>query len=69
LLEEAVLKWYSQQLSSGVGVRGVELKAAAAAAEKFAKHLKLHNFTCSSGCCGDLDKGTISLIEKLVVNP
>jgi hypothetical protein len=27
-------------------VRGVELKAAA---EKFAKHLKLHHFTCSSG--------------------
>jgi Trp operon repressor len=46
LLEEAVLMWYSQQRSSGVGVRGVEIKATA---EKFAKHLKLNNFTCSSG--------------------
>jgi hypothetical protein len=26
LLEEAVLKWYSQQRSSGVGIHGVELK-------------------------------------------
>jgi hypothetical protein len=46
LLEEAVLRWYLQQRSSGVGVRGVDLKAAA---EKFAKHFKLQNFTCSSG--------------------
>jgi transposase len=46
LLEEAVLKWYSQQRSSGVDVRGDELRAAA---EEFAKHLKIHNFTCSSG--------------------
>jgi hypothetical protein len=29
LLEESVFKWYSQQRSTGVGVRGVELKAAA----------------------------------------
>lgn len=46
LLEEAVLKWYSQQRSSGVDVRGDELRAAA---EEFAKHLKIYNFTCSSG--------------------
>jgi transposase len=46
LLEEAVLRWYLQQRSSGVGVRGVDLKAAA---EIFAKHFKLQNFNCSSG--------------------
>jgi hypothetical protein len=62
LLEGAVLKWYSQQRSSGIGVCGVELKAAA---EKFAKHFK---FTIQDGC-GDLDKGTVSLIEKFVVKP
>jgi hypothetical protein len=46
LVEEAVLKWYSQQQSSGLGVHVVQLKAAV---ETFAKHFKLHNFTCSSG--------------------
>jgi hypothetical protein len=46
LLEEAVMKWYLCQRSSGMGVRGVEIKTTA---EKFAKHLKLHNFSCSSG--------------------
>jgi hypothetical protein len=46
LLEEAVLKWYSQQQTSGIDVSGIELKAAA---ENFANHLKLQNFTCSSG--------------------
>jgi hypothetical protein len=46
LLEEAVLKWYLWQLSSGMGVRGVEIQATA---EKVTKHLKLHNFTSSSG--------------------
>lgn len=46
LLEEAVLKWYSQQRASGIEVSGVELQAAA---ENFANHLKLQNFACSSG--------------------
>jgi hypothetical protein len=35
LLEEAVLKWFSQQRTSGIDVSGIELKAAA---ENFAKH-------------------------------
>jgi hypothetical protein len=46
LLEEAVLKWYSQRRTSGNDVSGIELKAAA---EHFANYLKLQNFTCSSG--------------------
>jgi hypothetical protein len=46
LLEEAVLKWHSQQRSSGFGMRGVELNAET---EKLKKQLKLHSFTCSSG--------------------
>ncbi|PNF19290.1 hypothetical protein B7P43_G07518 [Cryptotermes secundus] len=46
LLEEAVLKWYSQQRASGIEVSGVELQAAA---ENLANHLKLQNFACSSG--------------------
>jgi hypothetical protein len=41
LLEEAVLRWYLQQRSSGVDLK--------AAAEIFAKHYKLQNFNCSSG--------------------
>jgi hypothetical protein len=75
LLEEAVLKWYSQQSSSSVGMCGVGLKAAA---EKFAKHLKLHSFTCSSGClrgfrqrhsitnrniCGETQSGDVESVE------
>jgi transposase len=75
LLEEAVLGWYLQQRSSGVGVRGVDLKAAA---EKFSKQFKLQNFTCSSGwlwrfrqrhnisnrkVCGEAMSGDVESVE------
>lgn len=44
-VDEAVHKWYIQQRSSGVAVRGVEIKAAA---EKLAKHMNV-TFKASDG--------------------
>ncbi|XP_063226872.1 tigger transposable element-derived protein 7-like [Bacillus rossius redtenbacheri] len=44
-LEEAVHRWYVQQRSSGVAIRGVELQAAA---DKLAKHMNIQ-FKASDG--------------------
>ena len=45
-LDEAVIKWQRQQLGVGVGVRGVELKAAAG---RLAMQLGIENFKASDG--------------------
>jgi hypothetical protein len=61
ILDEAVYKWFVQQRSSGVVVRGVELKSAA---ERLAKHMGL-KFQGSNGwlwrfrkCHGIVNKRT-----------
>ena len=45
-IDESVYEWYKQQRSVGVPVRGTDLQDAA---NRFAKHLNIQNFTASNG--------------------
>ena len=45
-LEEAVMKWYQQQVGVGVGVRGIELKNAS---KRLGAQMGMTNFTASDG--------------------
>ena len=45
-IDESVYEWYKQQRSVGVPIRGTDLQDAA---DRFAKHLNIQNFTASNG--------------------
>ena len=59
-LEEAVFKWYTQERSVKVNVRGTDLLDAAT---KLARHMGIE-FSGSTGGCGAFENATASVIRK-----